>query len=38
MVITNALILDWWGIVMDVGLDGRIVASAKPATPRHRKG
>jgi urease subunit alpha len=34
-VITNALILDHWGIVKaDVGIkNGRIAASARPATP-----
>jgi urease alpha subunit len=33
-VITNAVILDHWGIVKaDIGLkDGRIAASARPAT------
>jgi urease alpha subunit len=46
-VITNALIVDHWGIVKaDIGIkDGRIAASARPATPtssrrrhRHRPG
>ncbi len=34
-VITNAVILDHWGIVKaDIGItDGRIAASARPATP-----
>ncbi|WP_258552771.1 hypothetical protein [Pseudomonas aeruginosa] len=38
-VITNALILDHWGVVKaDVGLkDGRIQAIARPAT-RHQPG
>ena len=39
-VITNALILDHWGIVKaDIGIrDGRIAASARPATPTSSPG
>src|ERR671921_247617 len=39
-VITNALILDWWGIVKaDVGLrDGRIVAIGKAGNPDIQPG
>ena len=39
-VITNALILDWWGIVKaDVGLrDGRIVAIGKAGNPDVQPG
>ena len=39
-VITNALILDWWGIVKaDVGLrDGRIVAIGKAGNPDTQEG
>ena len=40
LVITNALILDWWGIVKaDVGIrDGRIVALGKAGNPQIMKG
>ena len=39
-VITNALILDWWGIVKaDIGLrDGRIVAIGKAGNPDTQAG
>ncbi|MFN9644368.1 MAG: urease subunit alpha [Cyanobacteriota bacterium] len=39
-VITNAVILDWWGIVKaDIGLrDGRIVAIGKAGNPDTQKG
>ena len=34
-VITNALVIDWWGIVKcDIAIkDGRIASSARPAIP-----
>jgi urease subunit alpha len=39
-VITNALIVDHWGIVKaDIGIkDGRIAASARPAIPTSSRG
>ena len=39
-VITNALILDWWGVVKaDIGLrDGRIVAIGKAGNPDTQEG